>query len=137
MKTNRIAPPSSASWQGPIQVKKVATDSQRPSESPGVYIVSKRGWSGRPTADAGILYVGKSDVLRWRVGALVAVLLGFGPEADRPREQRYLHGKGRRIFHEECHSNVAESARLYIGWRYTRFFKVRAVASRDCQSMQF
>ena len=107
-------------WEGPIQIGKVGTNFLRPSEKPGIYVTSKRGWSSQPNKKAGILYVGKGGILRWRVGTLVAVLLGFAPEPN----SRYLHGKARRIFHKECSSDIANSAKLYVGWR--------VIADGDC-----
>ena len=99
-------------WLGPLKIEEIGTDPLRPPESQGVYVVSETKWVGEPTKEAHVIYVGKAGTLRWRVGGLIAALLGFCPSGDR----RYLHGKGRRIFNEKCHSSLAESAKLFVGW---------------------
>src|ERR1043166_6769325 len=95
----------SAKWEGPIQIGSVGINHLRPSEKAGLYVISKSYWNGLPDTDAGILYVGQSNTLRRRIGEIVSVLLGFGPSPD----MRYSHGKSRRIFHEECNSDIVES----------------------------
>jgi hypothetical protein len=99
-------------WEGPISIGEVVTNTLRPPESQGLYVVSKGKWTDEPTKEAHVIYVGQAGILRRRVGELVAALLGFAPSG----ELRYLHGKGRRIFNELCHANGAESAKLYVGW---------------------
>jgi hypothetical protein len=99
-------------WEGPLRIGEVATNTLRPPEGPGLYIISKEKWSERPDSAAHVIYVGQAGILRRRAGELVAALLGFSPSGD----NRYLHGKGRRIFHELCNSSVAEGAKLFVGW---------------------
>ncbi|MGD0074692.1 MAG: hypothetical protein ABSD31_10170 [Candidatus Binataceae bacterium] len=108
------------SWQGPIRIGELGTDLVRPPESQGVYVISETKWVKEPTNKDHVIYVGKAGTLRWRLGEIVAVLLGFGPSG----ELRYLHGRARRIFHSNCHSDIAESAKLFLGWL--------EITSREC-----
>ena len=106
-------------WMGPIQVGNTPSDQKMlPPESPGVYVISEQKWTGAPSEDARVRYVGKASNLRFRLGQSIAVLLGFGPPTAGPN--RYFHGRSRRLFDDRkpsgYDSNITATRKLFIGW---------------------
>ena len=84
-----------------------------------IYIVTERSWTGTPQAETGILYFGQTSSLRYRVGQLVAEILGFTTETPGVAGA-YYHGAGHRIWTDYCLQRNAEPLTLNIG-RFTKF----------------
>jgi len=105
-------------WTGPFTIEDVLRDAilrQLPQlpEKDGVYVVSESAWSGQPTADTRILYVGsntgKSARFRTRVGDMIADLFGFyGEETG--------HHSGGQSLHQYCLTNRVHPLSLWLGW---------------------
>jgi hypothetical protein len=81
----------------------------------GIYIVTERSWTGTPQAEAGILYIGQTGSLRYRVGHLVAEILGFTNEAP-GSVFSYFHSGGHTIWTDYCLQQNVEPLTLNIGW---------------------
>jgi hypothetical protein len=94
-----------------------STDADQPwppeDETNGVYVVSKRPWTGAPSRDDDILYVGgnrdKSSCFFDRVSNLIADMLGlFGGNV-------YRHSGGQWLWHY-CREKGIKPLDLYLGW---------------------
>jgi hypothetical protein len=110
-------------WTGPIELERLldrplANSKQRPPTSPGIYVVSTKPWASRgPTSDGSILYVGQGNVLRRRIGQLVAEMLGF--TKDKASGGGLLHSGGHHLWHY-CLAEETEPTKLFLGWSVVR-----------------
>ena len=107
-------------WAGPFRIgdflnNVVRDQNLRPPDAPGVYTVSKRGWYGLPTREAGILYVGQAQYLRYRIGQLLPDLFGFTSD-DRADHEAYEHRGGHSLWHRYCVETGVEPFNLYFAW---------------------
>lgn len=107
-------------WTGPIRVERLlknVTDRTvpLPPDANGVYLVSRRKWTGEPCVDSGVLYVGsttgKSNRFRTRVGDLLADLLGFYSEGGLTG-----HHSGGVALNKYCGKTRLDPQGLWIGW---------------------
>jgi hypothetical protein len=70
-------------WIGPHKLRSYldriggVPDPDLPPEIPGLYVVTEQTWTAQPSRSAGALYVGKSGVLRARIGEFVSSACGF------------------------------------------------------------
>jgi hypothetical protein len=105
-------------WIGPFRLGDyldgcIDPTHERPPEAPGVYIVSRDSWSGRPTASCQALYVGanpkRPTYFRQRVGFLVMAMLGFSGDAG------WRHDGGQRCWEWCCEKRIRPTD-LYLGW---------------------
>jgi len=109
------------SWSGPFTIgellKKCLDNSfPRPSESSGVYLISRKSWEGQPSEGCDPLYVGsntgESKRFRTRLGDLIADMFGFfGTETG--------HHSGGQTLHGYCMQEKMNPKELYIGWLRT------------------
>ena len=105
-------------WIGPVTIRDLLdqaanVDAIRPPESNSAYVLSLKKWAGRPSTNAGVLYVGsntgRSKRFRTRIGDLIADLFGFyGSETG--------HHSGGQSLHRFCLENRVSPSGLYIGW---------------------
>ena len=107
-------------WSVPLKIIDYLSDPARqqhlrPPETPGVYVISERCWAGaEPAKSAGVLYVGQSGYLRYRIGQLSADMLGF--TGDNPGYSgSYYHSGGHQIWHH-CLGHNAPAHLLYFAW---------------------
>jgi hypothetical protein len=77
-------------WTGPYQLrdqlegKGGIQEDRLPPESSGLYVVTAGSWTEQPAWADGVLYVGKSIILRARIGDFISSLCGFhGKHAGR------------------------------------------------------
>ena len=105
-------------WIGPFTIDELLDSflqpsRPRPPESNGVYLISKKNWSGEPTKDCIPLYVGsntgKSKRFRTRIGDLMADMFGFF-SADTG------HHSGGQSLHNYCKKEQMNPKKLFIGW---------------------
>lgn len=106
-------------WIGPFTIRSLLEGSldeaqPRPPERDGVYVVSLKPWSGEPSKDAGILYVGgntgKSARFRTRMGDLLADMFGFfGDQTG--------HHSGGQELRRYCIEKKVDPMKLWIGWK--------------------
>jgi len=88
----------------------------RPRDAPGVYVVSERSWKLLPNREAGILYVGQAQYLRYRIGQLLPDLFGFTSD-DRADREAYEHRGGHSLWHRYCVEAGLEPLNLFLAWR--------------------
>jgi hypothetical protein len=106
-------------WMGPYTIDQLldsisTTSRPRPPEADGVYLISQKAWTGRPSIDCIPLYVGsntgQSKRFRTRIGDLIADTFGFfGTETG--------HHSGGQTLHRHCKKNALSPKDLYIAWR--------------------
>jgi hypothetical protein len=98
-------------WVGSFTIEQLMSncmnDVFRPSASNSVYLVSKEPWESHPSGGCDPLYVGGSTQLRFRIGDLIADMLGFFP----PR-----HHPGGQSLYDYCKRNSLSPLYLHIGW---------------------
>jgi len=100
-----------AKWVGSFTIEQLLGNCTnnvfRPSVSKGIYLVSEKPWSVRPSDECVPLYVGGSTQLRFRMGDLLSDMFGFFP----PR-----HHPGRQSLYDYCKRNSLSPMSLHIGW---------------------
>jgi hypothetical protein len=111
---------SVAGWSGPFRFgdylgNVVRGRNLRPPDAPGVYVVSQRVWRRSPDKVAGILYVGQTPYLRYRIGQLLPDLFGFTSD-DRADREAYEHRGGHSLWHRYCLEVGVEPLNLYLAW---------------------
>ena len=107
-------------WAGPFRVgdylaNVVRDRNLRPPDAPGVYVVSERIWQVLPNRQAGILYVGQAQHLRYRLGQLLPDLFGFTSD-DRADREAYEHRGGHSLWHRYCVEAGIEPVNLHLAW---------------------
>jgi hypothetical protein len=107
-------------WAGPFRIgdylRNVVRDRNlRPPDAPGVYVVSERSWPVLPNREAGILYIGQAQYLRYRIGQLLPDLFGFTSD-DRADREAYEHRGGHSLWHRYCVEASVEPLNLYFAW---------------------
>lgn len=105
-------------WVGPFSVRDLLLHSNDsalpvPPEAGSAYLVSKRRWSGAPTAHCKPLYVGgntgRGARFRTRIGDLIADMFGFfGSETG--------HHSGGQTLHRWCKKNGVNPLKLHLAW---------------------
>jgi hypothetical protein len=109
-------------WRGPFQIqtyldnavsRDLVWQERWPRERDAVYIVSERGWDGKPDEAAHLLYVGGntggSDRFVTRIGDLLADVFGFyGKETG--------HHSGGQTLWQWCDHHRFPPTKLWLGW---------------------
>jgi hypothetical protein len=109
-----------AGWAGPFMIgdylgNVVRDRNLRPPDAPGVYVISERSWQLLPNREAGILYVGQAQYLRYRIGQLLPDLFGFTSD-DRADREAYEHRGGHSLWHRYCVETGVEPLNLFLAW---------------------
>jgi hypothetical protein len=108
------------SWSNPLKIADYLSDPAgqhylRPPEAPGIYVIPERLWAGsEPAKRDGVLYVGQSAYLGYRVGQLLADILGFTGD-DPGYSGSYYHSGGHQIW-QHCLRHKPPAHLLYIVW---------------------
>lgn len=100
-------------------------DSELPPEAPGVYILTGKNWSGAPTGSVDPLYVGRSGILRNRLGDLISSLCGFhGIFSGR-------HSGGITVNTDHIRTSDVSPFDLFIGWLSLPALSPKDIADKE------
>lgn len=107
-------------WEGPYRIRGflnelVQRPELRPPDSAGIYVLSQKSWKEVPDEKCGLLYVGQSQYLRFRMGELFSDLLGVTPDSF-DDEEAYKHRGRQADWHWHCLRKHVSPPALWIGW---------------------
>jgi hypothetical protein len=110
-------------WVGPFVLRAYLsslldmTGKLWPPSKPGVYVVTKQLWTGKPTA-GNVLYTGASKNLLDRIGNFVRDILGFHGCAEDGSQWVGNHS-GAQALWKVCYEDSFPVGQLHIGWAAT------------------